>query len=63
MTEVILKYNPREYQQDWIEDIWDSWSSGKRRVLAQLPTGGGKTICFAQISNSFFKKEQQVLAG
>ena len=61
MTEVILKYQPREYQQEWIEDIWDSWSSGKRRVLAQLATGGGKTICFAQISNSFFKKEQQVL--
>jgi len=61
MTEVILKYNPREYQQDWIEDIWDSWSSGKRRVLAQLPTGGGKTICFAHISNRFFKNEQQVL--
>ncbi len=61
MTEVTLKYQPREYQYEWMEDIWDSWSSGKRRVLAQLATGGGKTVCFAQISNSFFKKEQQVL--
>jgi len=61
MSEVILKYQPRKYQQQWIKDIWRSWSSGKRRVLAQLATGGGKTICFAHICNSFFKHELQVL--
>ncbi len=61
MTELILKYQPRKYQQHWIKDVWRSWSSGKRRVLAQLATGGGKTICFAHIGNSFFKHELQVL--
>jgi superfamily II DNA or RNA helicase len=61
MSEVVLKYSPRQYQYEWIESIWDSWSSGNRRVLAQLPTGAGKTICFAQISNSFFKNQFKVL--
>ena len=61
MSEVILKYQTRKYQQKWIKDILGSWSSGKRRVLAQLATGGGKTICFAHISNKFFKHELSVL--
>ena len=61
MSEVTLKYQPRKYQQQWIKDIWGAWSSGKRRVLAQLATGGGKTICFAHISNRFFKNDKQVL--
>lgn len=61
MIEVIVKYQLRDYQQKWIEDIWNSWARGNRRVLAQLATGGGKTVCFAHISNRFFKRDFHVL--
>ena len=59
--EVACNYQLRGYQQQWVKDIFSSWSSGNRRVLAQLATGGGKTICFAHISNRFFKRDKQVL--
>lgn len=32
----------RDYQEDLLAGISGSWRSGHRRVLAQLPTGGGK---------------------
>ncbi|MFB2921818.1 DEAD/DEAH box helicase [Aerosakkonema sp. BLCC-F2] len=51
----------REYQIEWIQDIFDAWSQGSRYVLAQLPCGAGKTICFAYICREFFKKSQNVL--
>lgn len=51
----------REYQIEWIQDIFDAWSRGSRSVLAQLPCGAGKTICFAYICQKFFKKSQNVL--
>ncbi|MBW4635423.1 MAG: DEAD/DEAH box helicase [Iphinoe sp. HA4291-MV1] len=59
MTEVALTYELRDYQRKWIKDIWDSWKRGNRRVLAQLPTGAGKTICFAHICDKFFRLQQQ----
>ena len=40
----------RKYQIDHIEDIKRQLSSNKN-VLAQLPTGGGKTVEFAKISD------------
>ena len=61
MTFFALTYELRDYQRKWIKDIWDSWKRGNRRVLAQLPTGAGKTICFAQICHKFFQQQQQVL--
>lgn len=39
-TEVI---SLRPYQQDLVDDTRDALRTGKRRVLAYLPTGGGKT--------------------
>ena len=61
MTFFARTYELRDYQRKWIKDIWDSWKRGNRRVLAQLPTGAGKTICFAQICHKFFQQQQQVL--
>ncbi|BAY42130.1 putative helicase (plasmid) [Nostoc sp. NIES-2111] len=61
MTLVACIYELRDYQQQWIKDIWNSWKRGNRRVLAQLPTGAGKTICFAHICHKFFLQQQKVL--
>lgn len=38
----------RPYQADTISEIYDAWSR-HRSVLAVLPTGGGKTVIFAEI--------------
>ncbi len=40
----LARYPLRDYQEDWIEEIYGAWKIGNRRVLAQLPTGGGKTF-------------------
>ncbi|WP_193200663.1 DEAD/DEAH box helicase [Nostoc sp. MG11] len=61
MTQVALTYQLRKYQRKWIKDIWNSWRNGHRRVLAQLPTGAGKTVCFAHICHEFFQQQKQVL--
>lgn len=41
----------RDYQRDLIERIYASWATGSRRVMAQLPTGGGKTVIFSAIAH------------
>jgi superfamily II DNA or RNA helicase len=41
-------YQLRDYQTDLIDRIFTHWHQGRRRVMAQLPTGGGKTIVFSQ---------------
>ncbi|MFS0519973.1 DEAD/DEAH box helicase [Nostoc sp. UIC 10607] len=56
-----VTYELRDYQHQWIKDIWNSWEKGNRRVLAQLPTAAGKTVCFAHISHKFFDQGKQVL--
>jgi superfamily II DNA or RNA helicase len=38
-----------DYQQDLEDDIFSAWSDGAKNVLAVLPTGGGKTVLFADI--------------
>jgi hypothetical protein len=39
----------RPYQEDWVRKVESQLAQGKK-VLAQLPTGGGKTVCFAEIA-------------
>ena len=39
----------RPYQGDLKTDILAKWAAGFRNVLAVLPTGGGKTVVFADI--------------
>jgi superfamily II DNA or RNA helicase len=46
-------YQLRDYQTDLIERIFTHWHQGRRRVMAQLPTGGGKTICFSHLVQLF----------
>lgn len=46
--------NPRQYQIDHIERIIEQVSA-KRKVLAQLPTGGGKTVEFALIAQRYIR--------
>ena len=47
----------RPYQQEAREGVHAQWDSGRLRVLEVLPTGTGKTIVFAKIT------EDQVRAG
>lgn len=44
-----MTFQARAYQSKLKADIYDSWRSGKKAVLAVLPTGGGKTATFSDI--------------
>jgi superfamily II DNA or RNA helicase len=44
-----MTYQLRPYQTDLLDRIDKAWFSGKRSILCQLPTGGGKTIVFATV--------------
>lgn len=55
-----MKIQLRDYQQSLCSSIFDSLST-HRRVMAQLPTGGGKTIVFSYIINEFIKMGARVL--
>jgi superfamily II DNA or RNA helicase len=39
----------RDYQADLLDRLQNLWNTGTRRVLLQLATGGGKTICLATV--------------
>ncbi len=53
-------YILRDYQQFLINQIYESWKKYDR-LLLQLPTGGGKTVCFAAIVKYFLDNGQRVL--
>ena len=46
----------RDYQNKLVENTAILLSQGKRKVVAQLATGGGKTICFSAISQRYTNK-------
>jgi DNA repair protein RadD len=50
----------RPYQQQLITDIRLQYQLGKRSVLAVLPTGGGKTVCFSHIAQAAARKGNRV---
>ena len=52
--------NLRPYQQELITDIRLQYQMGHRRVLAVLPTGGGKTVCFSYIAQAAAKKGNRI---
>ncbi|MDJ0727874.1 MAG: DEAD/DEAH box helicase [Prochloraceae cyanobacterium] len=56
-----IQYPLREYQVEWIEQIYRAWNRGKRKVLAQLPTAAGKTVALSHISNDYFLTGKKVL--
>ena len=53
--------NLRPYQTQLITDIRLQYQLGHRSVLAVLPTGGGKTVCFAHIAQAASIKGNRVL--
>lgn len=54
-------YLLRGYQEALIQKVEAEWDAGHRRVLLQLPTGGGKTIVFSQIVARFANQGLPVL--
>jgi superfamily II DNA or RNA helicase len=50
----------RDYQQSLLQGLFEAWSE-KRRVMAQLPTGGGKTIIFSFLANEVAHHGDRVL--
>jgi DNA repair protein RadD len=52
--------NLRPYQTQFIDQIRLQYQLGHRSVLAVLPTGGGKTVCFSHIAQSAAKKGNRV---
>ncbi|MCG6134008.1 MAG: DEAD/DEAH box helicase family protein [Nostoc sp. LLA-1] len=54
-------FSLRDYQQDLVSKTLAAWSSGIRKVLLQLSTGGGKTIIFAAVASQFTDQGKGVL--
>jgi superfamily II DNA or RNA helicase len=53
--------NLRPYQQALVDQIRLQYQLGHRKVLAVLPTGAGKTVCFSHIAQAAAKKGNRVL--
>ncbi len=51
----------RAYQKEQMDLIFKAWAEGYRKVMAQLSTGGGKTILFSYIARSFVEEGQGVM--
>jgi DNA repair protein RadD len=51
----------RPYQSALIERIEGAYSAGARRVLAVLPTGGGKTVVFSSMIAAMAERRERVL--
>jgi superfamily II DNA or RNA helicase len=56
-----MKYQLRDYQISLINQIYKQWKLGRQRVMAQLPTGGGKTVIFAEIARAVEQRGKRVL--
>lgn len=56
-----MKSTARPYQADGIADIKQNLRAGKKRPLYVLPTGGGKTFCYAMIAEGAAAKGNRVL--
>lgn len=50
----------RPYQQQLVNEIRGQFQLGHRAVLAVLPTGGGKTVCFSHIAEQASKRGNRV---
>jgi DNA repair protein RadD len=53
--------NLRPYQTQLVTEIRGQYQLGRKAVLAVLPTGGGKTVCFSYIAQSASVKGNRVL--
>ncbi len=54
-----MTYQLEQYQEDFISSIAKEASNGSKAILAQLETGGGKTVCFATIAHRFLEKTKK----
>ena len=63
MEEGILmtKMELRPYQNEAVAAIEDEWGKGVKRTLLVLPTGTGKTICFAKVTEDCVRMGDRVL--
>lgn len=43
----------RPYQSELVEGVWAKHKAGRRNILMVLPTGGGKTACFATLTQGW----------
>lgn len=51
----------RPYQETARKAVWSEWNNGMKKTLLVLPTGCGKTIVFAQITEDAVRKGSRVL--
>lgn len=51
----------RPYQEEAVAAVKKEWASGNRRTLLVLPTGTGKTICFASLTKDCVSSGSRVL--
>lgn len=51
----------RPYQEEAKQAIFDEWNKGINRTLLVLPTGCGKTIVFAKVTEERVKQGDRVL--
>ena len=51
----------RPYQKEAVNAIEDEWGKGVKRTLLVLPTGTGKTICFAKVTEDRVRMGDRVL--
>jgi superfamily II DNA or RNA helicase len=51
----------RPYQLDMVADYEGAVATGQRRIITVLPTGGGKTVVFAEIVKRAVAKYQRAL--
>ena len=48
----------RDYQQEVVDNVYNSWNAGNRNVLAVLPTGAGKSVIVASILRELTNRRQ-----
>ena len=51
----------RQYQSDGINTIKEHFAKGQKKVLLQLPTGAGKTLCFSYILKGAYEKNKNAI--
>ena len=57
----MTKMELRPYQGEAVAAIEDEWKKGVKRTLLVLPTGTGKTICFAKVTEDCVRMGDRVL--
>lgn len=55
------KMELRPYQKAAKEAVFDKWSAGTKKTLLVLPTGTGKTIVFASVTEECVRRGERIL--